>query len=66
MVIQTEALRRHNASLQERLAKTVWASPQCESWYKTADGRVLGTFPGFISQFRLGLKYPRYADYTFY
>jgi cation diffusion facilitator CzcD-associated flavoprotein CzcO len=66
MVIQPAALKRHNAMLQERLAKTVWASPRCESWYKTADGRVLGTYPGFISQFRLALKYPRYADYTFY
>jgi cation diffusion facilitator CzcD-associated flavoprotein CzcO len=66
MVIQAEAVRSHNALLQARLSETVWASARCASWYKTADGRVLGTYPGFISQFRWSLKYPRFADFTFY
>lgn len=34
------AQARFNADLQAQLAKTVWADPSCNSWYKTADGRL--------------------------
>ena len=65
MVVRPEVLRNHNNDLQLKLKKTVWASPQCSSWYKTSEGRVLGTFPGFISQFSFSLRRPRLGDYQF-
>jgi hypothetical protein len=65
MTIRPEAVQTHNAALQTRLAKTVWASPLCMSWYKTTEGRVLGTYPGYISQFRASLRRPRFSDYIF-
>ncbi len=65
MAIQPAVLRQHNEALQRRLARTVWASPGCNSWYKTADGRVLGTYPGFITQFSLSMRKPKFADYHY-
>jgi cation diffusion facilitator CzcD-associated flavoprotein CzcO len=34
------AQERHNRELQEALARTTWADPQCQSWYKNAAGVI--------------------------
>ncbi|MBS0395382.1 MAG: NAD(P)/FAD-dependent oxidoreductase [Proteobacteria bacterium] len=63
--VRSEVMERHNADLQRRLARTVWASPACTSWYKTAAGRVLATYPGFISRYVLETRRPRFDHYRF-
>jgi cation diffusion facilitator CzcD-associated flavoprotein CzcO len=65
MDVRAEVFARHNAELQRRLAATVWASPQCTSWYKTRAGKILATYPGYITRYVLETRRPRYADYVF-
>ncbi len=55
----------YNDAIQARLADTVWTSPACQSWYKTPSGRVLAIYPGAITRYALGLRRPRFEDYTF-
>jgi cation diffusion facilitator CzcD-associated flavoprotein CzcO len=50
--VQRAAQRRYNASLQQRMSKTVWATGGCTSWYSTADGKNTTLYPGFTFQFR--------------
>lgn len=40
MDVTRAAQDRFNRELQASLAGTVWADPHCNSWYKTADGRI--------------------------
>ena len=65
MDVRAEVLAEHNAALQRRLAATVWASPKCTSWYKTRSGKVLATYPGYITRYVLETRRPRYADFVF-
>jgi hypothetical protein len=65
MDVRADAMREHNVELQRRLARTVWASPACTSWYKTASGKVLATYPGYITRYVRETRRPRYADYVF-
>jgi cation diffusion facilitator CzcD-associated flavoprotein CzcO len=63
--VRGEVMQRHNAELQRRLAGTVWASPSCTSWYKTRAGKILATYPGYITRYVLETRRPRYGDYAF-
>jgi cation diffusion facilitator CzcD-associated flavoprotein CzcO len=63
--VRAEVMAEHNRDLQQRLARTVWASPGCRSWYKTASGKVVATYPGYITRYVLEMRYPRFADYEF-
>lgn len=65
MDVRAEVMAEHNVELQRRLAATVWASPACTSWYKTATGKVLATYPGYITRYVLETRRPRFADYAF-
>jgi cation diffusion facilitator CzcD-associated flavoprotein CzcO len=50
--VRREAQDRYNAELQQRMAKTVWATGGCTSWYTTASGKNTTLWPGFTFQFR--------------
>ena len=63
--VRADVMRQHNEALQRRLARTVWASTSCTSWYKTAAGRVLALYPGYITRYVLEMRRPRPADFTF-
>ena len=65
ITVRADVMEQHNADLQRRLAATVWASPACTSWYKRDDGKVLATYPGYISRYVLEMRRPRFADYLF-
>ena len=65
MDVRADVMRAHNAELQRRLAGTVWASPACTSWYKTRSGKILATYPGFITRYVRETRTPHYADYIF-
>jgi cation diffusion facilitator CzcD-associated flavoprotein CzcO len=50
-----EAQRRWNVSLQRRLARTVWSTGGCSSWYLDAHGRNTTLWPGTTFTFRARL-----------
>lgn len=56
--VKPEVQRRYNARIQERLAKTVWASG-CQSWYLDEAGKNSTTWPGFTFEYRARtLRFP--------
>jgi cation diffusion facilitator CzcD-associated flavoprotein CzcO len=51
--VKPDAQARYNESLQARLAKTVWNTGGCASWYRTSEGKNTTLWPGFTVEFRL-------------
>lgn len=52
MDLRPQVQAEFNQRLQERLARTVWASG-CTSWYRTRSGKNTTLWPGFTWEFRL-------------
>jgi cyclohexanone monooxygenase len=52
---KAEAQRRWNHTLQRRLARTVWNTGGCSSWYLDAHGRNTTLWPGTTFAFRAKL-----------
>jgi cyclohexanone monooxygenase len=50
-----EAQRRWNAGLQRKLARTVWNTGGCSSWYLDSHGRNTTLWPGTTFTFRAKL-----------
>jgi hypothetical protein len=42
--VRPDAMRRFEDDLDEHLEQTVWAD-SCDSWYKTATGRITNNWP---------------------
>ena len=61
--VKPAAMRINNRDLQDRLSRTVWASPACSSWYKTAAGKIFAIYPGYSTRLLLELRTPRFADF---
>jgi cation diffusion facilitator CzcD-associated flavoprotein CzcO len=51
--VKVERARRYNERLQSRLAKSVWNTGGCASWYRTASGVNTTLWPGYTWEFRL-------------
>ena len=51
--VRADAQARYNQRLTERLARTVWSTGGCESWYRTRSGKNTTLWPGFTFEFRL-------------
>ncbi|MDP2310580.1 MAG: NAD(P)/FAD-dependent oxidoreductase [Pseudomonadota bacterium] len=51
MDVRADAQARHNAWLQKRLARSVWNTGGCRSWYLTKGGKNTTTWPGFTFEF---------------
>ncbi len=47
-----QAVRAWNARLQERMARTVWNTGGCRSWYLDAAGRNTTLWPGTTGEYR--------------
>ncbi|GAA0235467.1 NAD(P)/FAD-dependent oxidoreductase [Actinomadura nitritigenes] len=73
-----EALRRHGLDwidvrpdvqdaftreMRERMRTTVWEAG-CQSWYMTADGRVVNNWPGFTFAYRNATRRPDPRHFT--
>jgi len=54
--IRRDVEERHNEWLQKRLAKTVWNTGGCKSWYLTSDGRNTTAWPGFTFEYRFRVR----------
>jgi cation diffusion facilitator CzcD-associated flavoprotein CzcO len=50
--VRPEAQAAYNEELQERLAKTVWNTGGCGSWYFDRNGRNSIQWPGFTFEYR--------------
>jgi cation diffusion facilitator CzcD-associated flavoprotein CzcO len=55
---------RFNRELQKRLAKTTWADPACNSWYKTADGHITQNWAGDTREYREATRNVEWRDYS--
>jgi hypothetical protein len=60
---RTEIVREFNQELQARLATSSFADPTCNSWYKTAEGRITNNWPGNVVEYQRDLSRVRWTDY---
>jgi cation diffusion facilitator CzcD-associated flavoprotein CzcO len=51
--VRADAQARYNQRLQGRLARTVWSTGGCSSWYQAANGKNVTLWPGFTFEYRL-------------
>jgi len=58
-----ERQKAHDDMVQGRLAKTVWQTGGCTSWYKDADGRNPIIWPGTVREFRRLTEQSGLQDY---
>lgn len=58
-----EVVQSFNRDIQERLANSTFADPACNSWYKTAEGRITNNWPGTVVEYQQGLAQVRWAEY---
>jgi hypothetical protein len=63
MNVRADVMRRFNAKLQARLARTVMVDANCHSYFRTASGKVTTNWPGFPLEYRLQTRRVRRADY---
>lgn len=61
--VRAEAQQAHNAQLQQRLGRSVWA--QCRSWYRMDDGKVVAIFPGYTREYVRGLRRVGWGAFKF-
>ena len=54
--VRPEIQARFNHRLQEKLTHTVWSS-DCQSWYKTARGKITNNWYGFVTTYRYLTRY---------
>jgi hypothetical protein len=53
---RAEVQAAYNAELQAELAKTVWSTGGCSSWYLDAHGRITTLWPGFTWSYMRRMK----------
>ncbi|MCW3128330.1 MAG: 4-hydroxyacetophenone monooxygenase [Bacteroidetes bacterium] len=51
VVVKKEAQQKFNEVLQADLARSIWQSGGCHSWYQTKDGKNVTLWPGFTFTF---------------
>lgn len=54
--VREQAQDDYNAWLQGRMARTVWLTGGCQSWYLDKNGRNGTLFPGFSLEFKRSLR----------
>ena len=61
--VDAAAEERYTQHIHEEMAKTVWQTGGCNSWYKSKSGKVIAMFPGFSFTFRRWTKNFRKQDH---
>jgi hypothetical protein len=61
--VSREAQERFNEMQQRELAKTVWADPQCQSWYKNAAGHITQNWHSHTRDYAAATKAINFEDY---
>jgi cation diffusion facilitator CzcD-associated flavoprotein CzcO len=62
MEVRPERALAYDDEMQRRLAGSVWTG--CQSWYRTATGRVVTNWPGMASEYRRRTAKLDVADYA--
>ncbi|WP_433383562.1 flavin-containing monooxygenase [Actinoplanes sp. CA-142083] len=62
MEVRAERAMAFDAEMQQRLATSVWTG--CQSWYRTATGRVVTNWPGMASEYRRRTSRLDASDYA--
>jgi cation diffusion facilitator CzcD-associated flavoprotein CzcO len=65
MKVRETALVRYDHAVQRRMNATLLADPDCQSYYKNADGRVVTQWPGFMTSYRWLTLRAREGDFIF-
>ena len=63
--VKADAENRYTQHLHKEMAKTVWKSGGCDSWYQSKSGHVVAMFPGFSFTYRRWTKNFRCDDHHF-
>jgi cation diffusion facilitator CzcD-associated flavoprotein CzcO len=63
--VKAQAHDAYNAEIQQRLARTVWATGGCNSWYQSSSGRITTLWPGSTVEFRRRTRKMNPAHFVF-
>ena len=63
--VTAEAEDHYTQKIHKEMAKTVWQTGGCNSWYKSKSGKVIAMFPGFSFTFRRWAKHFKLQDHIF-
>ncbi len=63
--VKADAESRYTQHIHKEMAKTVWKSGGCNSWYQSKSGHVIAMFPGFSFTYKRWTKNFRSADHDF-
>jgi cation diffusion facilitator CzcD-associated flavoprotein CzcO len=61
LAVRAELAAAYDAEIQRRLARSVWTG--CQSWYRTAAGRIVANWPGMAAEYRRRTRRLRPADF---
>ncbi|HKU36662.1 MAG TPA: NAD(P)/FAD-dependent oxidoreductase [Polyangiales bacterium] len=61
--VKREVQDRFNRRLHARMAKTIWTTGGCKSWYQTSAGKVVALWPGSTFDFRRRTEHFELAKY---
>ncbi len=61
--VRSEAQEAYNVELQRRLARSVWNTGGCSSWYIDTNGRNSTAWPSFTWRFWLRTRRFKPGDY---
>ena len=64
--VKPAAEQRYTDLIHREMAKTVWQTGGCNSWYKSKSGKVIAMFPGFSFTFRRWASNFKNTDHSFY
>ena len=62
--VKPEAEESYTTKIHQEMAKTVWQTGGCNSWYKSKSGKVIAMFPGFSFTFRRWAKHFKAKDHV--
>lgn len=58
------AVRSWNTEMRRRMARTVWTTGGCKSWYLDSEGRNTTAWPGTTAQFRRATRRLKLEEYA--
>jgi len=65
MDVRPEVQAAFNEKTQAQLARSVWQTGKCKSWYQTESGKNVTLWPGFTFEYRAKVAKANPADYEF-
>ena len=57
--VRRPVMDAYNRAIQKRMHQTVWEA-DCDSWYKTASGKVTNNWPTFTVEYWLATRHPHF------